>query len=142
MRFRLVAKAGTHDVVDKAGLVTTYKAGDIIESDRDLRKQFEGKFELTSGDPDAEKVVSPPDIPLANKSIKSSTKVQAVDVSDQFPLAEKVGLKVLEKANWFTVIDPDNDDQVQNDKKLRKNQVDAFLAEYEEIPEEDDAEDD
>ncbi len=142
MRFRLVAKAGTHDVVDKAGLITTYKAGDIIESDRDLRKQFEGKFELISGDPDAEKVVSPPDIRLANKSIKSSTKVQAVDVSDQFPLAEKVGLKVLEKANWFTVIDPDNDDQVQNDKKLRKNQVDAFLAEYEEIPEEDDAEDD
>ena len=61
-----------------------------------------------------------------------------VDVSKDFPTAAKVELQVFEKSKWFTVVDPDNG-EVLNDKKLRKSKVEDFLADY--LDENEDAED-
>jgi len=51
------------------------------------------------------------------------------DVTDQFPNAERIEVRVFVKKNWYNVID-DEDGSVLNEKKLRKKDVLPFLAQY------------
>ena len=69
-----------------------------------------------------------------------------VDVTSDFPIVSKLDmeLKVFEKSKWFTVVDPEND-EVLNEKKLRKGKVEGFLKDYlqdDEDGDEDEEEDD
>ena len=54
------------------------------------------------------------------------------DVTEEFPKAKKAGYRVHEPSKaWFDVIDPDADDPadaVMNESKLRRKDVDSFLA--------------
>ena len=140
MKFRLLPKTGEHVEQNVKGNDVVYKPGDIIESDIDLRKKFPNKFEFVEGSliqPEA----GSPDIPLQNidpdaksKEVKPAAKTESPfgkDVSVEFPLADRVHLKVFVKSNWFTIVDP-VDEIVQNEKKLRRDAVLSFLSEYEE----------
>ncbi len=146
---------------DEEGNRTTYKSGDKVPSDEDLVTKWPGKFELV-GRYKEEDTPDAPDFPsksekkskskkatkkedIKTKSSKSPQKIPVVskygvDVTEDFPTAAKVKLQVFEKLKWFTVIDPDNG-EVLNEKKLRKRNVESFLEEY--VPDEDeDAEED
>jgi len=159
-RFRLKPKCGNHIERDKKGKPVTYtsKSGhNIVESDRDLVTAFPGKFEVVP-EQFSEDVPTAPDIPEPSKKEKKITispkKVASkkteipeseygVDVTKEFPTASEVELKVFEKLKWFTVVDPDNN-EVLNDKKLRRDKVEGFLADYlrdEEDEDEDENED-
>ena len=159
MQFELLKHAGDHIQDGK-----TYVAGDIVESDENLENKFRGKFKRVYEAPTIKKVIQPtiakkkPDISTPAKGkgegkVKSTqptepspepaVKVEAIlehkyseygaDVSAEFPLAEKVEMIVCEKAHWFTVIDPE-DDEVMNDTKLRKKDVNDFLEQYVDPP--------
>jgi len=143
-KFRLLPKVGEHVGKNLKGDDIVYKAGDVIESDIDLRKKFPNKFEFVEGSLIEEDDSIVPKIPLQNIKLKTKSneiksKVEAEspfgkDVSSDFPLASRVRLIVFEKANWFTIVDP-TDNTVQNEKKLRRDAVEDFLSEYEEDPE-------
>lgn len=121
MKFRLKKRCGSHIEVDKKGEPVEYKAGDIVESERDLVALFSNKFEaLYSAEP-----VSSPDIPLP--SIPAGEL--DVDVTDSFTDGKAVGVRIFEKANWYTVIDAE-DGKSLSEKKLRKSQVEDLIAEY------------
>jgi hypothetical protein len=66
------------------------------------------------------------------------------DVSDEFPTAAKVDLKVFTKNNtWFNIIDPDAEDGTdpkENEKGLHRKDVQEFLEQY--IDDKDDDSDD
>jgi hypothetical protein len=48
------------------------------------------------------------------------------DVTDKYPTAEEVHVKVFEKSKWCVIVDP-IDERVLNDKKLRGKDVEDFL---------------
>ena len=138
----------------KKGNRITYKAGDKVPSDEDLVAKYPNKFELVSGQSSegGVAVATAPDIPVPRKvkgkgkSSKSQSPDEmskesehGVDVTEDFPTAAKVELKVFEKSKWFTVIDPDNG-EVLSEKKLRKDKVEDFLADYLQDDDEDDDE--
>lgn len=143
---------------DADGNRITHKAGSKVSSDEDLVNKWPGKFELLSVS-DEGPVPTAPKIPtpvvkkdsVAEKDMEEpdiKTPVEnehGVDVSKAFPTAAEVELRVFEKSKWFTVVDPENG-EVLNEKKLRKDKVEAFLAEYlpddEDIDDEEDTEDD
>ena len=141
--FRLKKKCGNHiGPPDKEGNRITYKAGDVVSSDDDLIARHPSKFELKqfSENEDGVAVATAPDIPWPAKRSKKKKKTSrrdeepeegeyGVDVTEEFSTASEVGLQVFEKSKWFTVIDPE-DDEVLNEKKLRKDKVEAFLASY------------
>jgi len=143
-RFRLKPRCGNHIERDKKGKPVTYKSGDIVESDRDLVTAFPGKFEVVPGQFSEDGVVTAPNIPEPSKkekkitispkkAISKKTEIPeseyGVDVTKEFPTASEVELKVFEKSKWLTVVDPDNN-EVLNDKKLRRDKVEGFLADY------------
>jgi len=125
---------------DKKGNRITYKAGDKVISEDDLVAKFPKKFELLSSPPvDGN---AKPDIPVLDSKDKKVSKNKGtpktvvpeesehgVDVTKEFPTAVEAKLKVFEKSRWFTVIDPE-DNEVLNEKKLRKKKVESFLADY------------
>lgn len=152
--FLLKPKCGNHiGPPDKEGNRTTYKSGDRVSSDDDLVARYPSKFELAPGQSQEGRVATAPDIPTPSKStIKSKSKKSeisnipepekseyGIDVTEEFPTASKVELKVFEKSRWFTVVDPDNN-EVLNDKKLRRDKVEGFLVGY--LPEEEEPDDD
>jgi len=67
------------------------------------------------------------------------------DVTDEFPTAAKVELKVYTKNNtWFVIVDPEAEegtDPVENEKKLHRKDVEPFLADYVEDDDDDDDDD-
>ena len=140
-RFKLKSGCGNHIERDKEGKSVTYKSGDVVPSDRDLVNLFSGKFEvvLEQFSEGGVAVATAPDIPgpaRRRKKKKTSRRNEepeegeyGVDVTKEFSTASEVGLQVFEKSKWFTVIDPE-DDEVLNEKKLRKDKVEAFLASY------------
>ena len=167
--FRLKLRSGNHVERYKKGELVTYKAGSVVSSDRDLVALFPDKFELISGR-DLGKVATTPNIPKLSKKKKSDLEDKdvirnkdgtvykdmedpgfgvktseeskyGIDVTEGFPTALKVGLNVFEKSRWFTVVDPEND-EVLNEKKLRKDKVEGFLKDYLHDEEEKEDEDD
>ena len=140
---------------DSKGKRTTYKAGSRIVSDEDLVAKWPNKFSLVSVSDEAP-LPTAPDIPVLDKKKEkqskqkqkdmeeplvetSATSEYGVDVTKDFPTAAEVNLQVFEKSKWFTVVDPDNG-EVLNEKKLRRNKVENFLADY--LPEDTDEEED
>ena len=153
MKFRLKEKAGGHVEGNKQ-----YEAGDIIETDRDLIARFKGKFEKVHED-DLEDTGAPlqtkPNIPSPkakrgkgskDKSSQSPSdsdveitnlndieeSEHGVEVTSNFPTAKKVKVQVWEKDGWYMVTDPEDDNEVLNEKKLRENQIEEFVHQYEE----------
>jgi len=137
---------------DADGNRITYKAGSKVSSDEDLVNKWPGKFELLSVSDEGSVPVAPEiPVPVVKKDFVTDKDMEepiiktpkegkhGIDVSDAFPTAAKVELKVFEKSKWFTVVDPDND-EVLNEKKLRKDKVEAFLADY--LPDDDDEDED
>jgi len=151
-RFRLRPRCGNHIEKNSEGKPITYKSGDVVKSDRDLTIAFPGKFEVVLGGDASEDMPTAPNIPKSSKKKKITTspkesvseKVEipesehGVDVTKEFLTASEAKLKVFEKSKWFTVVDPDNN-EVLNEKKLRRGKVEDFLADY--SSPEDDAED-
>ena len=152
---------------DAKGNRTTYKALDRIQSDEDLEIKWPGRFTLISAS-DELPVSKAPKIPVGKKVkkdkkttpeveynkdgtiykdmedpvIKTSVESEhGTDVSKDFPTAAKVELQVFEKSKWFTVVDPDNG-EVLNDKKLRRKNVEDFLADYVQDDKDEDDDDD
>lgn len=144
MTFRLKKGAGNHADDDKL-----YKAGDIIKSEKDLDKMFQNKFERIYSN---EQLIDPavvltPDIPKspitdADKDDGGVVKEPPPDsdsapvdndlgndVTEAFPTATTLKLKVFENAHWYSVVDM-VDNQVLNTKKLRKKEVAPFLLQY------------
>jgi len=147
---------------DAKGNRTTYKALDRVSSDEDLVEKWPGKFTLLSA-AEVGPIPKAPKISGGKKNKKTTSEVEynrdgtiytdmedpivkktpvenkhGVDVSEEFPTAAKVDLQVFEKSKWFVVVDPEND-EVLNEKKLRKDKVEPFLAEY--LQEDEDEED-
>jgi len=153
-RFRLRPRCGNHIEKNSEDKPITYKSGDVVKSDRDLTIAFPGKFEVVLGGEASEDMPTAPNIskPSKKKKISTSPKESAskkveipesehgVDVTKEFPTASEVKLKVFEKSKWFIVVDPDNN-EVLNEKKLRKGKVEDFLADYSSPEDEDDDED-
>jgi len=147
MKFRLKPKCGNHVESDSKGNPITYVSGDIVESNTDLAKKFPSKFvRVQEFEVDTKGESAPaPTIPLPedvvtkkNPQILEKEKLEkekleeqyGEDVSDSFPTAKKVNLKVFEKGNWYIVLDPDDDNTILTEKKLRKSKVEDFLQEY------------
>ena len=160
--FRLKKKSGNHiGPPDAKGNRITYKSGDRVISDEDLVAKHPNKFELISAS-DEMPVPTSPNIPapskkkLIGKKESKSTKHKdmeepiipeaseksehGVDVTKEFPTAIEAELLVFEKSKWFTVVDPD-DDEVLNEKKLRRDKVEAFVADYLQDDDDEDNED-
>ncbi len=144
---------------DAKGNRKTYTAGDKVTSDDDLVEKWSNKFVLVSPDEykgavKAPKIPNPKrkkskdkdveynkdgsvykdmeDPVNVNKESKTSVPEESehgIDVTADFPTALKVNLIVFEKLKWYTVVDPDNN-EVLNEKKLRQSKVEPFLAEY------------
>lgn len=147
MFFRLNKRAGEHEQNGR-----TYKPGDIIETEMDLCAKFAGKFTLLHDDEYEDSGITEPSIDTPSeedgdsskkkKSKPSSgvkrTKKKDVDATEDFPAADDIGVKVFKKSksngDWYNVIDPDNDNEILNQKLLRKDKVSEFI---ESITEED-----
>lgn len=149
-RFKLKARCGNHIERDEKGELITYKSGDTVSSDRDLVTMFPDKFELVSGQ-GSEDIPTAPEIPSPSKGKKGKKKGKkkdavsetqspepgeklsehGIDVTANFPIVSELSieLKVFEKSKWFTVVDPEND-EVLNEKKLRRDKVEGFLKDY------------
>ena len=152
MLFRLKEKSAPHR--DANGKV--YEAGDTIESDDDLAAMWPTKLDLVSGSPEQGNIPTPPSIPqpkvkkggaeskaASPKPVKDEVEEEGEygkDVTSNFSGAKEKGFKVFTKANWFTVVDA-NDGERMNEKKLHKDGVVSFLEKYE-SPDEDKDEDD
>lgn len=148
LKFLLKPKCGDHVEPDANGKPVKYVAGDVVPSKIDLVRTFPEKFELVEGQEVSKgEKLNTPSIPLPNEVKREITNVESEtpepiesetpseseygqDVSDEFPTASEVNLKVFEKSKWYTVIDPEEDNEVLNEKKLRKNAVEDFLAQY------------
>ncbi len=141
-----------------------YKKGDLVETSLDLCSMFRGKFKRVYKEELAELkdqgveyvgADNKPDIPKPEdvKPVETSTSEKTEtkqdtstqepvkptsehgkDVTSEFPTADKAGLLVFEKSKWYTVVDK-ADNQVLNEKKLRKAEVEDFVEQYE--PQED-----
>ena len=126
-----------------------YFSGDMIKSDVDLVVKFPGKFDLTNesmqpvvNTPSRPEIPGPmsdvgesesptdPTLDIDNDGDKIEEEVKyGKDVTDQFEDAVTAELKVYKRTQWYTIIDPD-DGEILNNKKLRKKDVGSFLATY------------
>ena len=89
--FKMLSKTGEHTERDTNGVEHVYKAGDTLESDRDLVKRFPNKFIRL----DAETVlggnVPQPRIPVPHRFIKDDVLVEPTpDTKSDVKSDEKV----------------------------------------------------
>ena len=139
-------KRGTHYGADGKA----YKKGALVESSRDLVAVFsKAKFErdyAAEQKTDGTTANSKPNIPRsasklkAKKSKKEVSSEHGIDVTSEFPTATKVGVKVFEKSKWYTAVD-EQDDEVLNEKKLRRKDVESFLEQYLNVDDNEDEDD-
>lgn len=146
MKFRLLPKAGDHAEAGAGGVALAYRAGDIVESDRDLMEAFPNKFERvdvaeepaspsTPFKPSAEektavqkaaeegaKDVSPPEDPKSNPLGR--------DVTKRFPKALEEEFLVFADGGAFSVSEADEPAEALNNKPLKRKDVDSFIREY------------
>ena len=155
MLYRL--RAGSHKQGGKR-----YKKGDIVDTTFDLCSMFRNKFEVVhedlndTGTEEETKRGKKPNIPppvdkgkdkAEDKVVDKGTKSKSLstlygeEVTSGFPTAEKVKVRVFEKLRWYMIIDCD-DDEVLNEKKLRKKEIEPFLEQYLEADEEEDEDED
>lgn len=157
MLFKLKKEAASHRDENRR----VYEAGDTVESEFDLAKMWPTKFDLISGSAKQTDIPTAPSIPAPAKTDgqegkggvepettppKSKKKkgdeekesAHGKDVTADFPSAKGVGFKIYEKGNWFTVVDA-NDGEKMNEKALRKKDVQTFLDKFAAAP--DDSED-
>jgi len=139
-------KRGTHYRDGKV-----YKKGDTMESPIDQvaiygKERFERDFEAEQKAGivviDSKPNIPPPvgvgvdkdgdDAEITSPSLSEYGK----DVTSEFPTAEEMSVTVFEKSKWFTVVDAD-DNEVLNEKKLRRKDVEPFLEQYLDENEED-----
>ncbi len=156
--YRLRKKCGDHIEVDKKGKAHSIKPGETFESHRDLIAKF------CKGNPDRCKfqkvypddVVTPdeaPNIPspggaVVDKGGEDTTASRPIihpefgeDITSEFPLAEEKEVKVYVKKHWCQIVDTTEDEEeILNESKLRRKNVNEFLADLEEV--EDDEEED
>ena len=156
--FKLKERSGGHKVashVDENG--REVKPGDVIESSSDLEKLFRNKFERMpetvqgpipkpsipiplpgqsiedKGGVDADTSQTPPDSPDSKDKDEEKTEGEyGKDVSALFPVAGEVEMKVFEKNHWYTVVDTEDGEVMNEKKKLRKEEVTGFLEQYRE----------
>ena len=158
MLFKLKKDVASHRDENKK----VYEPGDTIESEHDLVRMWPTKFDLISGleqtdIPSAPSIpapaktdgqkgkggVEPETTPPKSKKKKGDEEKESAhgkDVTADFPSAKGVGFKIYEKGNWFTVVDA-NDGEKMNEKALRKKDVQTFLDKYVAEPEENDEDD-
>ncbi len=145
MKFKL--KGGSHIQDD-----VTYNKGDTITTDIDLAAKF-GKHRFERIGRMVDDNVKQPEIksvrkgkgkkkktsskktsskPLPSTSSKTKKEVKkekyGMDVTEDFPTAVEAGFTIFEEEHWFTIVD--ENDEVLNDKKMRKKDVPAFLENY------------
>ncbi len=148
-------KCGDHVEVDQQGKRKTIKPGETFESHRDLIAKFcKGK----SGEQCKFEKVHSDDVPAPDESpnIPSPGALDDIggggsdtfpptlhpefgeNITSEFPLAKEMEVKVYIKKHWCQVIDETEDgEEVLNESKLRKKNVNGFLEELEEEVEED-----
>ncbi len=159
-KYRLSLKCGGHVEVDEQGERHNIKAGETFESHRDLIALFckgnakRCKFELLSPLP-LETPQRKPNIPSPQADFdkgegEGDTDTSSPnpahpkfgeDITSEFPLAVDLSVKVFEKKYWCLVVDVEEGDEVLNEKKLRRKNVNAFLETIEVEDEEEDPED-
>ncbi len=143
---------GAHVEVDKQGNQHTIKPGETFESHRDLIAKFckgnPKRCKFTKVHPDD--VIVPdeaPNIPLPeaadDKGEEDTTASSPTihpkfgeDITSEFPLAEEKEVKVYVKKHWCQIVDTTEDEEeVLNESKLRRKNVNEFLADLEEVEE-------
>jgi len=144
---------GNHVEVDANGKQKTIKPGEVFESNRDLIAKFckgnskRGKFEKVYPDeiPTPDKL---PNIPSPSAVTDTGGEDRATsspiihpefgeDITSEFPLAKEKEVKVYIKKHWCQIIDKtDDDEEVLNNSKLRRKDVNAFLSDLEEVEDE------
>lgn len=149
---------GDHVEVDKQGKPHLIKPGETFESHRDLIAKFckgkpgEGcKFEKVHPDeitpPDESPNIPSPGAIADTGGEDDDTSPPIIhpefgeDITSEFPLAKEKEVKVYIKKHWCQVVDEtEGEEEVLNDSKLRKKNVDAFLEDLEEAEEDGDEE--
>jgi hypothetical protein len=142
MLFKLLPKVGNHTEGDKV-----YTSGDVVESDLELDKVFQGKFErvkgFTASTPDTQaavqaaaeegaKDVAAPPAPPPNQEVSDSKppKVESPlgrDVTKRFPEAQEQDYLVFSDGGKFHVAEADDPAFAINDKPLHKKEVIPFV---------------
>lgn len=148
MRFRLLPKAGNHSETGPDGQRVVYKAGDVIESDKDLVAMFKGKFERVDLIPPATEPTTPtvPVIPPpSQEQPPKATKAEAPDkspvregapsvlgrnVTKRFPRAVEEDFVVYANGGAFFVCEADDPNTPLHDKPLKKATVTGFIENY------------
>ena len=137
MFFKIKANAGNHTQPNAEGIVTVYKAGNIIESNADLVKCFPKKFELLTAGVDSPAPDLAPGIPMSSavmrtaldpeepKIPKKSEESLGEDITSQYKIPKGKNLKVFTKSGGWCIIRINDDSK--NDEKLRMNAVQAWI---------------
>ena len=133
--YKLKAKVGSH--MENGSL---YKAGEVVESDKDLACMFPHKFEVVQAIPqqpheDATLKTTPQPAPAVEDDDRiESTQLKSLlgsNVTGDFEDALDMGLVVFKKANKYNVAHPDILDESLNTKPLTKLACVKFLANWE-----------
>ncbi len=84
--FKLLPKTGEHEERDASGAAFTYKAGDVLESDKNLVTLFPNKFLRVDTEVALGGGVPQPAIPVPHRFIKDDVLVEPTDgVGDAKP---------------------------------------------------------
>lgn len=119
---RFLVEAGSHR---EDGV--TYKKGEIVTTQSNLVVMFgEDIFKALDSKDDDEVEEEEDEDDLSFDEIKMGK-----NVTDDFPLAETLGLLVFKKGAYYRVSDVDDPNMKLNEKGLKKDAVNTFLEEYE-----------
>ncbi len=157
MFYRLKPKVGGHNQNGR-----DYVSGDIVESDIDLVKRWQTKFELVHDEDEKKDTgIKTPDIRTPakdtdsedskqldlesvskKKKSKKNSKKYGINVIEEFPIAEENDLRVYEKEDtngkWYNIVEIDEDEKKVLLKKTRKKSVVDFIETLIEVNDEDD----
>ncbi len=145
---------GNHVEVDEQGKQHTIKPGEKFESHRDLIAKFckgksgeQCKFEKVHPDeiapPDESPNIPSPGAIADTGGAETLASAPPIihsefgeDITSEFPLAEEKEVKVYIKKYWCQIIDETEDgEEVLNNSKLRKKNVNDYLKDLEEVEE-------
>lgn len=107
MLFRLKPNVGAH-VEGRGASIATYRAGDVVESDKDLAAKFPHKFERVAEiKPVAVDVPETAPEKPASKPKGRPGRPKGQDVTAQFSGAAEKDLKIVLKDDLYVVYDAD-----------------------------------
>jgi len=122
-KYQLKAKCGKHfersnPLKDKEGRnlkpkLKTYKAGEVVESEKDLCSLFPNKFSLYVG--------------AAPEKASSDVKGLGSNVTEEFPTASEQDLLVFKDGKKYKLVD---DDEVVAEKLTSKKAVEEAIIAY------------